>query len=124
MVIVSYTLAKGDFNIAGKVVIPNPSVFTLELGNVHIDISLAGSALGNGIIPNLIVSPGLKNTYDFKANLTGENILKLVTAIQNREANLQIQATDVEKDGVSVPWLKGPLAAEAIDVPVNITRKV
>lgn len=31
MVIVKYSIVSGDYDIAGKVVIPNPTVFTLQL---------------------------------------------------------------------------------------------
>lgn len=116
MVIISYGLAKsGAYGFEGKVVIPNPTVFTLELGDVLLDLKLKNETLGNGILPNLTITPGLKNVYDFKSNLTLDSAIKLATG----EPTLQVRATDVQNGGVSIPWLAGPLGAVTIDVPIN-----
>ncbi|KAF8473241.1 hypothetical protein BDZ91DRAFT_714249 [Kalaharituber pfeilii] len=121
MVIVQYSLASGDYAISGKVLIPNPTVFTLELGDVLIDISLNDEYLGNGIIPSITVTPGMEHIYDFKANLTVENLLKLGASVRKGPTSLQIQTTGVEYGGVNIPWLSVPMGAVVIDVPINTT---
>jgi hypothetical protein len=59
----------------GFVQIPNPSVMTLDLGNVTMDLSIAGTAIGFANLPNLILHPGANNV-SMQATIT-----KLVTTI-------------------------------------------
>lgn len=118
MVINKYNIeTTGDYRIVGSVIIPNPTVFTLQVGNVLLDLSLNYTRLGTGILPNLTIAPGL-NAYEFKANLTMANTLKLASAVISG-ASMQVQATDVQYEGQSIPWLSAPLSAVQIDVPVN-----
>lgn len=119
MVIIKYGLTSGDYGIEGKVVIPNPTVFTLEMGDVMLDMKLNDESLGNGILPNLTIVPGLKNVYDFKANLTFDNTLKLAKAVGTGPTTLQVVASDVKYNGQTIPWLAAPLGAVQIDVPIN-----
>lgn len=75
--------------------------------------------LGDGILPDLIISPGAKNVYDFKANLTMGNALKLGKAALAGNATLQITVSKVEYNGTSIPWLSEPLSLVSVDVPIN-----
>lgn len=117
MVINKYNITTGDYIIVGSVVIPNPTVFTLQVGDVLLDLSLNNTRLGNGILPNLTIIPGL-NVYEFKANLTMNNAVKLAAAVLSG-TSMQVQATDVQYGGQSIPWLAAPLSAVQINVPVN-----
>ncbi|KAF8427717.1 hypothetical protein EV426DRAFT_365340 [Tirmania nivea] len=119
MVIYKYNLtSSSDYAIVGSVVIPNPTVFTLQVGDVLLDLSLNNTRIGNGILPNLIITPGLKNVYEFKANLTMGNTLKLAKAVASG-VPMQVQTTDVQYKGQSIPWLAAPLSAVQINVPIN-----
>lgn len=117
MVINKYNITTGDYIIVGTVVIPNPTVFTLQVGDVLLDLSLNNAHLGNGILPNLTIIPGL-NVYEFKANLTMNNAIKLATAVLSG-TSMQVQTTDVQYEGQSIPWLAAPLRNIQINVPVN-----
>ncbi|KAI5795377.1 hypothetical protein DFH27DRAFT_118365 [Peziza echinospora] len=121
MQIVEYRAAVGEYSLLGKVNIPNPTVFTLQLGTIAIDIKLNGTTLGTGVIPDIIVSPGLDHTYDFKGNLSGLNVLNLGAAVRKGPVTLQVKATSVKYNGIDIPWLMGPLGAHDIDVPINVT---
>ena len=45
-------------NLIGTVKIPNPSVMTLEMGNVTLGLSVGGDPIGQGLIQNLVLNPG------------------------------------------------------------------
>lgn len=49
-------------NFKGNVIIPNPSVMTLDLGNVTMDLAVDGKAIGTALLPNVIVKPGSNNS--------------------------------------------------------------
>lgn len=82
-------------------------------------MTLDNKPLGNGILPSLTITPGLKNIYDFKANLTFDNTIKLAKAVAAGTTVLGIRASDVRFGGASIPWLKGPLGAVDISVPID-----
>lgn len=123
MVITSYEILQdeGEYNLGGLVLIPNPTVFTLEVGDVYLDIDLDGANLGSGIIPNLTIIPGQKNTYKFFAAVEPNDILKLAGKIAAGTAVLSVKATAVKANDVDIPWLARPLGAVTISVPVNTT---
>lgn len=124
MVIIKYDLSPGgEYGIIGQVVIPNPTVFTLQLGDVMLDLKLNGTSLGNGILPDLIISPNITGVYEFKANLTATNTFKLAGAVRSGPTTLQVRATDVKFKGNSIPWLAAPLGAVVIDVPIDLRDK-
>jgi hypothetical protein len=45
-------------NMIGNVSIPNPSVMTLELGNVTMNLSVDGESIGTSLLPDLTLKPG------------------------------------------------------------------
>jgi hypothetical protein len=59
----------------GFVQIPNPSVMTLDLGNVTMDLSIAGTAIGYAVLPNLVLHPGANNVS------MQSTVTKLITVV-------------------------------------------
>ncbi|KAL7275578.1 hypothetical protein RUND412_001476 [Rhizina undulata] len=107
-------------NLAGKVLIPNPSVVTIEMGDVHINFALNGTQLGNGTIPSLLIQPG-NHTYDFRATLAPTSLIRLASAITSGDpVELQVKGNGTTFDGVDIPWLSAPLSALAVTVPVEV----
>lgn len=123
MVITSYEILESEeYNLGGKVLIPNPTVFTLECGSIFIDIELGGEVFGSGVIPDLTLVPGERNTYDFSALAAPTSILKLAGQIAAGTAVLSVKATAVKNsDGQDIQWLAAPLGSVTISVPVNTT---
>ncbi|KAG0135049.1 hypothetical protein HOY82DRAFT_583845 [Tuber indicum] len=123
MEIEEYTLlsqqADGS-NLAGKVLIPNPTVFEIQMGDVHISMSLNGQALGNGTIPGLQIRPG-NHTYDFRARIQSTALAPLVTAMgSGKPVVLDVRGNGTDINGVSIPWLAGPLSSLDVKVPLKI----
>lgn len=48
-------------NMLGTVHIPNPSVMTLDLGNVTMNLAVASTPIGYALLPNLVLKPGANN---------------------------------------------------------------
>lgn len=119
MEIQSYSIISNDSdaNLGGKVFIPNPTVATIQMGNVHIALSLNGQALGFGVIPNLTISPGDRQ-YDFRANFTEAAMRSLIGVIVTGNAALNVMGNGTEVDGVDIPWLTAPLGALNVTVPI------
>lgn len=49
-------------NLVGNVIIPNPSVMTLELGNVTMNLSIDDKAIGIAVLKDLVLKPGTNNS--------------------------------------------------------------
>ncbi|PWW76107.1 hypothetical protein C7212DRAFT_321444 [Tuber magnatum] len=106
-------------NLGGKVLIPNPTVFEIQMGDVHINMSLNGQTLGNGTIPGLHIRPG-NNTYDFRAKVQTSALIPLATALgSGNPVVLDVRGNGTDINGVSIPWLAGPLSALNVKVPIK-----
>jgi len=57
--------------------IPNPSMLTLDLGNVTMNLGVAGQAIGYALLPDLVLRPG-NNTYPMQARVDQPTLLTLV----------------------------------------------
>lgn len=144
MEIQSYDLISNNpnANLAGKVLIPNPTVVTIEMviapqyappvyfkvantiskGNVHISFSLNGTVLGFGTISNLTITPG-NHQYDFQGKLGDQAMTTLLTAIITGGKNtaLTVKGNGTEVGGVDIPWLTAPLASLEVTVPIAVS---
>ncbi|CUS14181.1 unnamed protein product [Tuber aestivum] len=105
-------------NLGGKVLIPNPTVFDIQMGDVHINLSFNGQALGNGTIPGLHVRPG-NHTYDFRARVQTAALLRLAAAGGGNPVVLDVRGNGTDINGVSIPWLAEPLSSLEVKVPIK-----
>ncbi|KAA8892928.1 hypothetical protein FN846DRAFT_595791 [Sphaerosporella brunnea] len=119
MIITSYQLLQNqsDANLAGEVLIPNPSVVTIEMGNVGLTIALDNESYGTGVIPNLTLTPG-NNTYGFRAQIEQSKLIPMALATGNGKP-LTIGSNGTVIDGVKVPWLSKPLESLKTLVPIQ-----
>ncbi|KAI5816987.1 hypothetical protein BZA77DRAFT_311514 [Pyronema omphalodes] len=120
MVITKYTLYtnNSEGNVGGDVMIPNPTVTTIEMGDVGLKISYKGAPMGTGVIKNLTLRPG-NNTYAFMSRITpDENILKLASVAVQKDS-LTIGSNGTSINGVKIPWLSKPLETMESTVPIN-----
>ncbi|KAF1996243.1 hypothetical protein P154DRAFT_525677 [Amniculicola lignicola CBS 123094] len=66
-------------NMVGRVFIPNPSVLTLDLGNVTMDLAVDDTKIGYALLPNLILKPG-DNNVDMQAHVDQLKVIQVITA--------------------------------------------
>lgn len=120
MVIKSYTPISKDNtrNMNGQVLIPNPSVATIEMGDVNLQLALDGKAIGTGEIPNLVLTPG-NNEYEFNAKINTEDILTLAMAAQTG-GHLTVSSNGTYINGERIPWLSAPLETLTTEVPFDV----
>ncbi|KAJ4343298.1 hypothetical protein N0V87_000520 [Didymella glomerata] len=64
-------------NMVATVHIPNPSVLTLDLGNVTMNLGVAGKPIGYALLPDLVLRPG-NNTVPMQARVDQPTLLTLV----------------------------------------------
>jgi len=121
MKITNYTLAAGaGQNIAGSVLIPNPSVVTVQMGNVNLQISLAGTALGTGLIPNLTLTPG-NNEYPFNALISEDQLFPLAAAVAAKQSvSITSNGTTAGSSNTPISWLSAPLKGLNATVPFDV----
>ncbi|KAF1949438.1 hypothetical protein CC80DRAFT_429175 [Byssothecium circinans] len=48
-------------NMIGNVLITNPGVMTIDLGNVTMNLAIDGTGIGYSFIPNMVLKPGFNN---------------------------------------------------------------
>jgi Protein of unknown function (DUF3712) len=66
-------------NSVGTVFIPNPTVMTLAMGNVSLDMSVDGTFIGNATLPDLILEPG-NRTYPIRITSNQTAVVDLLQA--------------------------------------------
>ncbi|KAF2707574.1 hypothetical protein K504DRAFT_409975 [Pleomassaria siparia CBS 279.74] len=71
------TLSDGS-NLIGKIIIPNPSVMLLDLGNVTMNLAIDGKAIGTTLIPNFILKPG-NNTVSMQSTVNKALIFQFIS---------------------------------------------
>ncbi|TGZ82565.1 hypothetical protein EX30DRAFT_305281 [Ascodesmis nigricans] len=105
-------------NMGGKVLIPNPTVFTIEMGNVGLKIGVSGKHAGIGYLPNLVLTPG-NNLYDFRANISDLNVM--IGAL-TAGTPLTIGSNGTMVNGEKIEWLSKPLESMDVLVPIDVSH--
>lgn len=120
MAVVGYTVVENvkDHNLEAVILIPNPTVVTLQLGDVDIDLFTNGKSFGNGTLPNLTLTPG-NNNYTFHGQVDIRTMFGLVVNANGKPAYFQVKGKKVSYKGVDIPWLKEPLASNFVDVKLG-----
>lgn len=96
-----------------------PSANVIQ-GDVILNIGLKDKSIGTGVISSLVLRPG-NNSYDFKANVTENQLINLaLAASQGGELNVTSNGTKI--DNVQIPWLSKPLAEIDAQVPFDISN--
>ncbi|CAG5173270.1 uncharacterized protein ALTATR162_LOCUS7605 [Alternaria atra] len=107
-------------NLIANVSIPNPSVMTLDLGNVTMNLAVAGTAIGYALIPDLLLKPG-ENKFPLQSHVEQLTILGL---IQNKYKNgvlpLDIVGNSSVKDGVHLTYYEDAIKSNDIKLDLNV----
>jgi len=108
-------------NFIGNVHIPNPSVMTLDLGNVTMNLFLDGKPVGYSLIPNLVLKPG-PNVLPMQSRVDQLAILGLVQSkYKNAVIPLEISGnSSINSNGEHLPYYEAAIKANTIKVDLNI----
>jgi hypothetical protein len=115
--------ATGAFNSnsEGTLAIPNPSVITIDTGNVAATMSVSGQMVGNITLPNLSLRPG-NTSYPFFATTNQTQVAALLKQPEYScgELPLDIHADASTFDGQVIPYLTAALQSANLSVKLNV----
>jgi hypothetical protein len=107
-------------NLVANVSIPNPSVMTLDLGNVTMNLAVDGTPIGYALIPNLFLTPG-DNKFPLQSHVEQLTILGL---IQNKYNNgilpLDIVGNSSIKDGQHLTYYEDAIKSNTIKLNLDV----
>jgi len=107
--------------MVGNALIPNPSVLTVDLGDVVADLYADSVYVGNATLNNVVLQPG-DNTIPLKAAANTSAILPLVLSkYKNGVIPIEIRGRTVTKNGVRLPYYEEPLKASPINFQMDLT---
>lgn len=114
-------LAKGPngANLKGNVFIPNPSVMTITMGNVTLDLSVDGKPIGQSFLNELVLKPG-DNNLDMFANTELVTVTKLLPKYKNNIIPVDITGNTTTYNGQELPYFAAALAANKLQVDLDV----
>jgi len=107
-------------NLIANVSIPNPSVMTLDLGNITMNLAVDGTAIGYALIPDLYLKPG-DNVFPLQSHVDQLAILGL---IQNKYNDavlpLEIVGNSSIKDGQHLTYYEDAIKSNTINLNLDV----
>lgn len=98
-------------NLIGNAVLPNPSVLTIEIGDITLDIKAGDLVIGNATLTGFTLKPGnnvhpMTGILDLGTVLTNlDTVLKSQSSLlKTGDLTLDAVTTSVVYDGVEVPY--------------------
>ncbi|KAF2442144.1 hypothetical protein P171DRAFT_433702 [Karstenula rhodostoma CBS 690.94] len=114
-------LADGS-NMIGNVIIPNPSVMTLELGNVTMNLSIDGKSIGTTLLPNLVLKPGENNST--MSSILDQEGLPVISLVQEKYKDgvipLEIVGNSTIRNGEHLEYFEEAIQANVIKMNLDI----
>lgn len=106
--------------MVGKVFIPNPSVMTIELGNVTMNLAVDGTPIGTSLLPDMILRPG-NNTLNMQSNVQQ---LAVITLIKNKYKNgvipLEISGNSSVVNGQHLEYFESAIQSNTIKLDLDV----
>jgi hypothetical protein len=108
------------WNMNGTVFIPNPSVMTLELGNVTMDLSVEGQSIGQTFLRDMVLRPG----DNFVPMLSNVNQATVITAITSKYKNAILPLTIIGNSSVvgdkHLTYYEAAIRSNTVHVDLNV----
>ncbi|PGH07226.1 hypothetical protein AJ79_06330 [Helicocarpus griseus UAMH5409] len=112
-----------DTNMVGNVFIPNPSVLTLTLGDVTLDLSIDGTPIGTSKLNGLVVKPG-DNNVEMRSNIEIAKVFPFVSGKDAKYKDFVVPITIVGKsaihEGKELPYFTAALASNELKIDLNL----
>lgn len=104
----------------GTVYVPNPSVYTLDLGNVTMNLAVDGTPIGTSLLPDLTLRPG-NNTVPMQSAVDQGAVTKLILSkYRNAVLPLQISGNSSVRNGQHLPYFEAAIQSNRIDMDLNV----
>lgn len=106
-------------NMLTTLLIPNPTEFTIQVGNMTSNFAMAPLGnLGYGVVEDLTLVPG-DNHLTVRAVLTKDAYALVPLSLKTPGSlNITISGNSTVFNGQSIPWLQTPLNALPLTVPL------
>jgi hypothetical protein len=105
----------------GTVLVPNPTVFTLHLGNVTYDVSVDGQSIGTSMLNDLVLRPG-DNHVPMRTKTDQLAVLTLIgDKYKNGVLPLSITGKSVMYNGQTIPYFEAAVKAGTQHLDLNVT---
>jgi hypothetical protein len=116
------TLPDGT-NTNGTVLLPNPTVMTLELGNVTLSLSVDGTPIGHSTLPNLILKPG-DNHLPMLAVTNESSVIGLLLQPKYAKGILPIEIVGNTStfNGKDLPYYGKALQGNKLNVDLDVGK--
>ncbi|KAG7139359.1 hypothetical protein HYQ45_003665 [Verticillium longisporum] len=111
----------GD-NFFGWVDIPNPSVFTIEIGNASFHAYYNSSNIGTAFLDDLYLYPGINNV-SMRANISTAPVVRAMSsepACDTGIVDFQLGGRDVFNNGEDLAYFGNALSVSNLTVPIEL----
>ncbi|MCJ1361358.1 hypothetical protein MMC16_000456 [Acarospora aff. strigata] len=115
------TASPDGANMIGKVYIPNPSVMTMEMGNVTMTLFVDSLQIGTSTIPDLTLRPG-PNTVDMRATTNQSLVLQKLANYKDGILPVDIVGNSSVYNGRHLTYYEEALASNTLRVNLNVGR--
>jgi hypothetical protein len=104
----------------GTVHIPNPSVMTLDLGNVTMNLAVAGKSIGYSLLPDLVLRPG-PNNVPMQAHVDQLAVIAMIMATYKTGVlPLEIVGNSSVKNDKHLEYYEAAIKANTIKLDLNV----
>ena len=113
------TNAPDGSNMNGTVSIPNPSVLTIGLGNVTLDLSVQGTPIGQSLLPDLVLKPG-NNVVPMRSTVNQSLVIGMITSsFKNGILPLDIVGNSSVSNGQHLEYYEAAIQSNTLHVDLD-----
>lgn len=113
------TNAPDGSNMNGTVSIPNPSVLTIDLGNVTLDLSVQGTPIGQSLLPDLVLRPG-NNVVPMRSTVNQSLVIGMITSsFKNGMLPLDIVGNSSVSNGQHLEYYEAAIQSNTLHVDLD-----
>ncbi|PGH23289.1 hypothetical protein AJ80_02705 [Polytolypa hystricis UAMH7299] len=110
-------------NMIGEVLIPNPSIMTLAMGNITLDLSVEGTKIGISHLNNIVIRPG-DNTFAMRTIANQSHVLSLVAGkdakFKSGKIPLDIVGNSSVYNGELIPYFTKALSSNKLSIELDV----
>jgi hypothetical protein len=104
----------------GTVSMPNPSVLTVDLGNVTLDLSVQGTPIGQSLLPNLVLKPG-NNVVPMHSTVNQSLVIGMITSsFKNGILPLDIVGNSSVSNGQHLEYYEAAIQSNTLHVDLDV----